>query len=240
MAFRRRRSFTRRGPRGRRRLPETYTWLECSNCINIFQDAPCISPVIDSFTLLNMKVPANPGDLTQVSNPSDKFVVFDGMKFQSEWSLDPAEAQDAVADPPPSQLAFHVHIWEAIVLAPTTQGARDVPAYIPVLTAAAFQTGDLADRVLWKRISSLPWWGLQVGSGFPQLVATNFAGVGEDRHAMVKARCRVDDRHNLLYVINITHNVVIGSPQGPCDTPGTASIPLRHNFWAKMFYHTRK
>lgn len=220
--------------------------LECRHCDNVWRDSTCNSPFVDSFTLMSMATQRSLVDVTEISNPTDRFVEIAGIKFESIYHHDPNETLGGTqADPQPFDVAFNLSIYEAIVVVPVAQGTTNVPNYVPILSSANFQSGDIADRVLWKRISFLPIWGININGGifpFPQLTATI-----RDTNAgpqVVKSRVRLDDRHMLLYVKNYVHNVVTGAnPQNSgCDQSPTAfgSIPVRHDAWFKIFYTTKK
>jgi len=192
---------------------------------------------------MSMNTTRSPADLTEVSNPSDRFVVVKGIKFQYEMTLDPLEVlRPQTCDPCPDFTAMIIAIWEAIVVLPCAQGSSSVPLYLPTLTSANLQGGDLADRVLWKRISFLPFWGTNSspGAAFPQFTGT----YRDEGHGpvVVKSKVRLDDRHCLFYVRNFVHNVVVGSPViDPCDTgPVLGVVPIRAHGWFKTFYGTRK
>ena len=239
MAFRRTRR--RFGTRRRRRSPETYTIVECNSCENLWVDATCTNPLIDVFELMVMQTKKNPFDTTEIVSPSDKFLVVDGIKFQYEYSHDPNQTLDCPGcDPCPSNTNFILKVWEAIMVLPLLQGSS-VPAYVPNLTNPAFQRGDTADRVLWKRITMNPIWGINgfVGLGPPQLQFT----VRDQGHGpvVVKSKVRLDDRHGLFYVKNYVHDVFTGvtGPQ-PCNTAGICDIPIITDGWFKIFYHSRK
>lgn len=216
----------------------------------------CSNPLIDVSEILSMASTRNGGDLTEVTNPSAKFIVFDGMKFQSEYFHDPLTTQDcsnpAPLNPNASQLAFILTIWEAIMLLPTAQGSNVSPAYLPNIAGGVLQTGDSADRVLWKRVSHLNVVGFKA---FPLVINSNpdstlrYQGSGP---VVVKTRCRIDDRHCLYYVRNFVHDIFLnGMAPGPCGvldcdncnsdntSPGCGSIPLSNDFYSKIFYHVR-
>lgn len=242
MAFRKfRRPFIRR----RRRLPETYTWIQCSSCTNVYRDMTCTSPLLDAIPLLWMGMPRSPLDTTEASNPVDKFITLDGLKFQAEFKHDPAESLGcSQCDPSPINLAFFLTVWEAICVLPLAEGTTSVPARIPNLTNPNAQGGDLADRVLWKRITNMPIWGLSVGGGtFPQLTDTlRDFGHGP---VTVKSRARLDDHNALFYVRAFVHDIAgLGSSNtdcpADCSGPTLCSIPVLFDGWWKMFYHTRK
>lgn len=206
-----------------------------------------------------MRTPRNSADPTEVTNPSSKFVVFDGMKFQSEYMHDPLETVDCsnpnpAVNPNASALAFILTIWEAIVVLPLGQGSTAAPAYIPNFPQGIFQEGDTADRVLWKRLSNLNIVGFKA---FPLVANSNpdstlrYQGSGP---VTVKSRVRLDDRHGLFYVRQFVHDIFFGGVapaltcgQVDCDEcdPDNAAltfcgmIPVLNDFWAKMYYHVR-
>lgn len=236
--------------RRRRRLPETYTLVECRHCINVATNATCTGPRIDVFPLLAMSTHrTNAGsDPVELTTAADKFIVVDGIKFQSEMHSDPNDWQQCNPLSPPDihQLTFFLTIWEAIMVLPLAQGAETppIPAYVPNLTDALQQFGDIADRVLWKRLTVMPLWGTAATGGVSQLEATmRDFGHGP---VVVKSRAKLDDRHALFMVRNYVHNLVFsigGAP--PCSLDCDASdaeknIPILHDEWFKIFYHTRK
>lgn len=254
MAFRRR---SRRFVRRRRRGPETYTKTSCRECVNVYGNMPCGAPLIDIFEVLTMRTPRNSADATEISNPSSKAVIFDGMKFQSLWLHDPNDTVDCSApnpavNPNASAMAMIVTIWEALMLLPLAQGSF-VPAYLPQLTQGVFQQGDTADRVLWKRLSHLFVQGVRSNPNvsFFQNPDTT-ARYNTENPVAVKTRCRIDDRHGLFYVRNFVHNVFLTFPPNPCTaeidcdncSPDNEQaicgrIPIFNDFWSKIFYHVR-
>lgn len=241
MPFKRRR-FS--GRRRRRPGPETYTIVDCFGCQNVYHDAPCISPIVDSFELLSMRTPRLAGsDTTEVTNPTDKFITLDGIKFQMEYSFDPSESDGIFAcDPQANNVEMNLRVWEAIVLVPLAEGTAAVPAYVPLLTNASFQSGDLADRVLWKRISYVPIFAFNPTSPLQQLEFT----IRDMGHGpvVVKSKVKIDDRHTLLYVRNYVHDIVLGNITGPGCTKDNDNnpcvVPVQHDGWFKLFYHTRR
>ena len=256
MAFSKRR-FRRR----RRRLPETHTIRNCHQCFDMFGATTCAVPLTDMTLLLSMSTAKSPGDTTELTSGSDKFIVFDGMKFQDEWAFDNSLTVSCNCLNPPFPNANAVQtvlsIWEALMIVPFVQGSQSTPAYLPNLTSGSLQVGDVADRVLWKRITKLRIFGQF------SLPGTEIAWIDEtsDRAGhgpvAVKTRARLDDRHGLYLVRNFVHDVfwpfsARGAALGcggfdcdectPCDNsiPGCGSIPVFNDFWAKLFYHARK
>lgn len=236
MAFRRRRRPTRR--RGRKN--ETYTLVECMDCTNVYGDMRCGGAHVDVIELMTMHTPRNVlVDATEVTAGSDRFVTVAGIRFQAEHSFDPAESiEELSCDPPASQLAFLLRIWEAIVVLPLVQGSF-IPIYLPDFTQPLTQSGDLADRVLWKRISVLPMWGINTTGAIPQLEST----IRDEGHGpvTVKAKVRLDDRHGLFYVRNFVHDI-FGLP--PVNASCTADpvtnpcvIPVKSDLWFKTYVH---
>lgn len=257
MAFRRR---FRRGFRRRRKGPETYTVRNCRSCINVYGRSPCNESLTDAFLLLSMSSPRNPvSDPTELTVPANKAITLKGMKFQSLHHHDPQETQDCFAQPPvdfpgSSQLAFILTIWEAVMVLPFVQGSTTTPAYLPNLTGGSLQLGDLADRLLWKRLSHLYVQGTQslasFGVGFV-LNPDSTARYNTENPVAVKAKCRLDDRHGLFFVRSFVHDIFLPftpknfpspCPSIDCDTcddnnnPECGTIPILHDFWAKLFY----
>lgn len=241
--------------RRRRRLPETYTRKACRACFNLFGDSTCSNPHIDIFELLSMATPRNTADPTEVTNPSSKAIVFDGMKFQSEFFHDPLTTQGCSGGGPSvpiaTNLAFILTIWEAVVLLPLLQGSTVAPAYLPNLVQGIFQEGDTADRVLWKRVQHLFIEGTTAVPAINLLInpdsTLRYQGSGP---VVVKSKCRIDDRHALYYVRNFVHDIFFGfQPVNPCvsadcdaclvDPASCGLLPVTNDFYAKIFYHVR-
>ena len=256
MAFSRRRRFHRR----RRRLPETYTIRQCRTCYDVFGATTCSAPHTDMLLLLSMATQRNPTivDTTELTSGSDKAIVFDAMKFQDDWTFDNSLIQECFcpnpANPAPGAIQTVLTIWEAIMVIPFVQGSNTTPAYLPNLTGGSLQQGDLADRVLWKRLTNLKLYGPRAGGQNVIWIdeSTDRQGHGP---VVVKSKARLDDRHGLYLVRNFVHDVfwpfsMKGSPCGsfdcddcsPCDNsnPNCGIIPVFNTFWAKLFYHARK
>jgi len=237
------RSRFRRTFRRRRRRSETYTTIQCFGCLNLYSAYTCSSPLIDVFMVAGMSLPRSPADVTQVTNAGARFLVVDGIRFQAEYTHDPSESLSCPScDPFSTAVAFNLRIWEALVVLPLNQGTTNVPAYLPNLTTALGQTDDQADRVLWKRITIMPIWGLNTTGGVPQL-ETTIRDMGHGPVA-VKSKVRLDDRHALFYVRNYVHDLALTPGQSSnctvnCTTGPTCSIPIQHDMWFKTFYHTR-
>jgi len=220
--------------RRRRRSPETYTVISCRQTNNMFSDRPCGGTSIDVIPLVLPFMTPGAADTTAGAVVGQKANVMRGMKFTAEHMTDPGEWIDQdgcdLFTPCPSLVAFLLTIWEAIVVLPLALGTKTVPAYLPDLTVPSFQGFDLADRVLWKRVTHMPMWGLQTTNFVPQLQTT----VRDSDHGnqVVKASVRIDDRHGLFYVRNFMHNLVISG------SPVLNSIPIQMDFWAKIYYNT--
>lgn len=207
---------------------------------------PCNDPLIDAIEILNMETPRSNILSTQpLTVGADKAIVFHGMRFQSEHWTDPGTWFSNAAcigdDSSVNSLAFILSVWEALVLLPLQQGTN-APEYLPILTGN-LQQGDLADRVLWKRISHLPMWGLGVTNNFPQLEST----IRDTAHTQieVKAKCRIDDRHGLYYVRNFVHDIFFTTPNltscSPQQCPENGQvITMFWDFWAKTYYKTSR
>lgn len=223
----RRGSFRRRFSR-RRRGPETWTILNCRSAQNLVSPSPCAGATINAIPVLTVTMPTGPTDPTTAgATVGEKAKVFQGMKFESQWLLDPGTWIDAVECVQcPSNVATFLSIWEMLVVLPLQQGSKTLPAYLPAFPTSN-QSFDVADRVLWKRITQLPIWGLQVSSGFPQLTANIRDTNGGQQ--VVKAKCRIDDRHGLFFCWAIVHDLA---------DPLEGTIPVVHDFWAKMYYRT--
>lgn len=238
MAFRRR---VRRSFRRRRKGPETYTRKQCRICTNVYGDMPCSNPLIEMFELLSMSTARNVADPTELTTPANKAIVFDGMKFQSEYLHDPTSTFDSgTCDPPASALVFILTIWEAVMLLPTGQGSTVAPAYLPNIVQGVFQDGDTADRVLWKRMYHMRIFGTTSSAcaACPFLETTTIQN--SSGPVAVKARCRIDDRHALYFVRNYTHDIAgLGSTNICCSSSPCCSIPIVNDALFKIFYHTR-
>jgi len=190
-----------------------------------------------------MRTPRATTDVTEVTSGSDKAIILDGIKFQYDHLSDPATWQGG-SDPSITEFAFILSIWEGLVLLPLTPGSAAIPAYIPLLPNAVTQSGDLADRVLWKRIRHLKLWGLQSAS-VPQMVSTDTLDSHEPA-VRVKTKCRIDDRHALFYVRNFVHDVADFGTTADFTSctfnPVTNQIvlPIFSDGWFKIFFHTTK
>jgi len=207
-----------------------------------------------------MRTARGAGDTTELTTPSNKAIVFDGMKFQSIYSHDPAESVSAFCpnpdNPGPDKMQFILSIWECIMVLPFVQATVATPAFIPVVTSPNFQQGDLADRVLWKRISHLYVQGSLANPANQVFINPDTtARYNTENPVVVKAKCRLDDRHGLFYVRTMVHDIFLPfSPINPCaipdidgccgggtqnSTPNCGFIPIITDFWAKVYYHTR-
>jgi len=252
--------FRRRFParRRRRRLPETYTLKHCRECINVYGSMSCSNPVVDIFEILSMSTQRGLGNTTEISNPTSKAIIFDGMKFQSLWLHDPQTTLSCFSpnpdNPNPDSLAFILTIWEAIMLLPLAQNTTNTPAYLPVLSSPTSQSGDTADRVLWKRLTHLYIQGVAslAGAGFAFVLnPDSSARYNTESPVHVKSKCRIDDRHALYYVRNLVHDVFLPfAPHQPCGVLNCegcedntsalcGSIPVVNDFWSKVYYHAR-
>lgn len=259
MVVRRRRRWPMR--RRRRSRSEQYRLHNCRTCFNVYGDIPCTNPLTDVFTLLSMSIAKSASDTTEITSPSDRFIVFDGMKFQSEYFHDPLKTVDCsnanpTVNPNASALDFILSIWEALVVLPLAQGSSIAPAYLPNFPSGIFQQGDVADRLLWKRLS---WLHVQGIKSQPFLISSNPDGTFRSEQSgpvVVKARVRLDDRHALFYVRQFVHDIFLNG-QAPCDqctscvdcdacdsdntnVQNCGAIPIETDFWATMFYHARR
>lgn len=220
------RRFTRvRRPRSG---PETYTVLQCRQSVNVWIDAPCSDPVFDIFLLMGPAPSVGFDASTAAATVGQKANTVLGIKFQVEHLIDPATAIDGEIGPVPSFNAMVITCWEAICVLPLLVGSKTLPAYFPDLSANS-QGADLADRVLWKRISHMPFWGLQLIPSQQLQTTVRDTGAGPQT---VKARARLDDKHGLFYVRNFVHDIVTG--------PGADStLPINMDGWFKIFYRTQ-
>lgn len=217
------------------------------------------------FELLTMSTPRGPGDATELTNPSSKAITFKGMKFQSLYFHDPQKTLSCnipnPSFPNANDVAFILTIWEAIVLLPLAQGTTSTPAYLVKLTDGALQEGDLADRVLWKRLSHLYVQGTTSLNAFGVAFVLNpdtTARYNTEAPVVVKAKCRIDDRHGLFYVRNYVHDLFLPfSPSLSCQSEfdcddclaqsnpddnthaSCGAIPIENDFWSKIYYSTR-
>jgi len=237
----------------------------CNVCYDMFGSTTCTNPVTDVILLLSMATQRNPTlvDTTELTSGADKFIVFDGMKFQDDWRFDNSLIRSCFCPnpdfPDPSAVQTTLSIWEALMVLPFVQGSNTVPAYLPNLLSGSLQQGDVADRVLWKRITKLRLIGPTAGG--QNIVwmdeSTDRTGHGP---VVVKSKARLDDRHGLFLVRNFVHDVfwpfsAIGGavPCGSdfdCDACNNAGcdnsvrdcgvIPVFNDFWAKLFYHSRR
>jgi len=237
MAFvRKRRGFRRR----MRRRWEQDRIVLCDNRLPMEKTSPCCKQVfgtecptnVDAIPLLTMTIPFSVAPERYPSTMATRKMIFGGMKFESHWWVNP---QDWTGDGCPSFANFNfvVKIWEAIVILPLQQGSTFAPAYLPDLACAVDQASDLADRVLWKRVSMLPVWGFDIVQILPQLETSKRDQDGGQQ--LVKVRAAVDDRHGIFLVRQIVHDLVLTSAQDPCGL-FDCSMPLHNEFWGSLFY----
>lgn len=218
-----RRSFRRR----RRAGPETYTVMSCRPSRNIWTDMPCGGALIDAIPIMLPSPSVGLDASTAAATLGQKALTVEGIKFQAEHIIDPGAAIDGDVGGQPSFNAFILTIWEALVVLPLALGTKTVPAYLPDFTSG-FQSTDLADRVLWKRISHQPFWGLQLIPSVQLQTTIRDTASGPQ---VVKSRCRIDDRHGLFYVRNFVHDLVLGGTDG--------QLPVNLDAWFKVFYRVK-
>jgi len=235
--------FRGRGRRFRRRW-ETDTVIQCANVFDLAQNQPCCKqtfapfcdPVIDAFPLLTMTIPFTAAPERYPSTLATRKMIFGGMKFQSDWWVNP---QEWSGDGCPgfggglANVNWVQKIWEAIVVLPLQQGSTFAPDYLPVLACASQQSGDLADRVLWKRVTMLPCWGFDIVQVLPQLEINQRNT--EAGPQVVKVRAAVDDRHGIFMVRQFVNDIVW---QNDCGL-GDCTVPLHNELYGKLYYRAR-
>jgi len=240
--FRRKRStFRRSGGRRRRTKWETRTVIQCRTVKELYtDDMQCTANQSqEAILLIAPNMLSSPTEPFPLISPSGRGVTVGGIKFQADHFFDPAAVagQPSLCDPSPNDIAFVLTIWEAIVYLPLAEGvgqggAAPVPAYLPNLVSPTFQGDDVADRVLWKRILHLPWWGIAIGNGvFPQLVESQSQNL--EHQVAVRSRAWLDDKHGLFYVRQFVHDLVL------TPAPGVCNLPLFLDAWFKVFYKAR-
>lgn len=184
----------------RRRSPyELVSLVQCRSATTIVLPSTCTSPFTNAFLVAGTTLAA--GDEPQ--RIGEKGIVFGGCHFQLEHSINPRNQ--------PEGLQNHeefIEIFEALVVLPYAQGTPGVPVYLPFFTNGFFQTRQAADRVLWKRITIMPYWGTNTLGGTSQL-QTTIRDVGHGP-IQVKAKARLDDRHGLFYCANYVSGVSSG------------------------------
>lgn len=189
MAFRRmRRSFSRR-----RRSPWDMHHVGECKFANIVGAADCSFPQAGALLLVNP---------FQQINLANRAVTIGGIHFQVEYSLNPLNASEELDN------VVDVHtIWEAIMVLPLAE--KDIagtPDYVPVITTKG--NGDNLDRVLWKRITHMPFWGASaITAGQLQTTVRDTAAGPQ----IVKSKARLDERHGLFYVYNFVNGFVNGA-----------------------------
>lgn len=154
-------------------------------------------------TLFNQNV-VSPGAVNAAKNWT-----WGGMHFQSEFSINPALFSEET-----SNIADLIEAYEAIVVLPLAQGGFTSPAYTPIFTnvAGGMQVGDAGDRVLWKRISILPFWGTGTTGGLPQL-ETTIRDVGHGPE-VIRAKARLSEREGVFHVVNFVHGMNLTASPG--------------------------
>lgn len=195
------RSFRRRRFRSSQTKWETSRIVKCGEQLLLPGNATCSNAFTDMFAILSMEFPFSSVPEMYPATLGAKRLLFGGLKFDATYTIDPTDLVGGDPNQFPLVTGF-IHLWEAIVLVPTAPGTHFAPAYVPIITNAASQGGDVADRVLWKRLSTIPYWGTTIQPGV-QLTApvrdTNYHEVA------VKTKCIVDDRHALYYVRSFVH-----------------------------------
>lgn len=226
--------FVRRGFRRFRRSsrrrggPETYTVLTCRQSSNVWLNTPCSDPLTIATAIFLPSPNVGLDASTAAATLSQKALTVQGIKFSAEHYIDPSTALDGDIGQIPSNVAFILTIWEAIIVLPLLESSKVIPQYIPRITQL-FQSADLADRVLWKRITHAPFWGLNVQPGVQ--LQTNVRDT-DHGNQVVKANCRLDDRHGLFYVRAFVHDIA-----GLSGADST--LPVVLDSWWKIFYRVR-
>jgi len=228
--------------RRRRRRWEQDRIIGCQTPYNMARASPCCTtggpivcqPFIDAFPLLTMTLPFTAAPERYPSTLATRRMIAGGFKFQSDWWINP---QEWSGDGCPGTFGGMANvnwvqkIWEAIVVLPLAEGSTFAPAYLPNLACAAQQGVDLADRVLWKRVTMLPCWGFDVAQVLPQLEFNQRNS--EAGPIVVKVRAAVDDRHGIFMVRQFINDIV----WDPADCSNTDCTVLLHNeLWMTMFY----
>lgn len=226
----RRRSFRRSFRRSRRKGPETYTLVSCRNTVNVMVNAQCSQNQLVQADTIFIPNPAlgssDPTTAAAVIGEKSKVVM--GIKFQSEFAHDSLEDLFTVDCPATPYAQFLLTIWEALVCLPLLAGSKTLPAYLPTLTAAT-QQFDVADRVLWKRISLLHIYN--TGNNGPNIVST-WGGASAGAQ-VVKSRFRLGEHQGLFYVKQFVHNIDFSEA-----IPAQCLIPVTNDAWFKVFFKT--
>lgn len=226
-----RRSFRRMHRRRRRPGPETYTLINCRNQVNVHQDATCgpNAPMLIQADTVFIPTPAvgttDPTTAGAVIGEKSKVVM--GIKFQSEFIHDSLEDLEDVTCPT-TWFQFGLTIWEALVCLPLAAGSKTLPAYLPNLTTSS-QAFDVADRVLWKRLSLLHIYS--TGNNGPNIVSTWGSNAGGPQ--VVKSKFRLGEHQGLFYVKQYVHDVAFG----PNDLEACI-ITIWNDSWWKVFFRT--
>lgn len=238
MAFKRRARGFRRSFRRRRRWEQDRI-IQCRTHFDLALNSICCRQTlvppqetvnIDAFPLLTMTIPFTAAPERYPSTLATRKMIEGGFKFESHWLFNPDDiVQGELCTVALNNLRFFLTIWEAIVILPLAEGSTFAPAYLPVLACASQQGLDLADRVLWKRMTVLPCWGLTATGGFTQLQANIRDTNGGPQ--VVKVRAAVDDRHGIFMVRQFVHDVFFGDqPIGECF------MDVANDLWMTMFY----
>lgn len=175
--------------------------------ISVSNVSTTVNPTIIATNVAGPYDTGNPAfNEATIDMKGSKMWTFGGMHFQSEYSFNPSAGFGATW----IGATDVFQIYEAICVLPFAQGSFAAPAYLPNFTNAfgGFQTGDEGDRILWKRINQLPYWGVAI-IGTSQLEAT-MRDVGHGPQ-QIKAKARLDERHGVFHVANIIHGVAAES-----------------------------
>lgn len=202
-----RRSFSRRFRSRRRVSPyDLQTQVSPRTALSLLNVSTTLNPTIYATMIAGPYGAGASSNLASVDMKGAKAWTFGGCHFQSEYAFNPSAGFGATWIGATDIFEF----YEAIMVLPLLQGSINAPAYLPALTNAlgGFQTGDEGDRVLWKRINQLPYWGAAI-IGSSQLEAT-MRDVGHGPQ-QVKAKARLDERHAVFHVVNMVHGVAAES-----------------------------
>jgi len=147
---------------------------------------------------------------------------FGGCHFQIEWSINPANFFNA------GGVVDVIELYEAIVVLPLAQGSISGPAYVPTFTntGGGLQVGDVGDRVLWKRINTMPFWGIGVQPGVQLQSTMRDEGHGPQ---ILRARARLTERQGVFHVFNIVSGMA-AEASGPIVLDAWFNMAIKPNF----------
>lgn len=160
----------------------------------------CESPVNVAFPLVlgsNASTAITPATRENVvsSFTADKGLVFGGLRADVSHFFNPAELTGGCEG---SLISTCIVLWEAIY----KQSLDDlgVPTFLPDLSNPGVGADNDVD-ILWKRVSRLPFWGIQLTT-IPELSISN---QNNPDHIEVRTKRRLSEKEGIFYGFSLIH-----------------------------------